>query len=75
MRNPHLLVVIAGFALACSKNQAPPSPAPAGAATLRVGDPVPSVEVPSSDGKKVSLTQFRGKKVVLWFYPKADTPG
>lgn len=27
------------------------------------------------DGRTVSLTDYRGRKVVLWFYPKADTPG
>jgi peroxiredoxin Q/BCP len=42
---------------------------------LKAGDPAPDFEVPDQDGKKVSLKGLRGKRVVLWFYPKADTPG
>ena len=35
----------------------------------------PSFTVKDHNGNTVSLTDFNGKKVVLWFYPKADTPG
>lgn len=42
---------------------------------LDVGDQVPSTLLPSSSGKEVALTDFKGKKVVLYFYPKDDTPG
>lgn len=42
---------------------------------LDIGDSVPDLKLPSSSGKEVSLTDFKGKKVVLYFYPKDDTPG
>lgn len=42
---------------------------------LDVGDKVPTHKLPSSTGKDLSLTDFKGKKVVLYFYPKDDTPG
>jgi peroxiredoxin Q/BCP len=42
---------------------------------LRVGEKAPDFNLFSGDGTKVSLSDFRGKKVVLYFYPKDDTPG
>lgn len=42
---------------------------------LKVNDAAPDFSLPSSDGKDLSLKDFRGKKVVLYFYPKDDTPG
>lgn len=45
------------------------------AKTLELGDIVPDIKLPSSTGKDVSLHDFKGKKVVLYFYPKDDTPG
>lgn len=39
------------------------------------GSAAPSFTLESSSGKKVSLKDFKGKKVVLYFYPKDDTPG
>ena len=42
---------------------------------LDIGDAVPSTRLPSSSGEEVALTDFKGKKVVLYFYPKDDTPG
>ncbi|MGA9363899.1 MAG: thioredoxin-dependent thiol peroxidase [Bacteroidota bacterium] len=42
---------------------------------LKAGDKAPSFTLPSSDGSEVSLSDFKGKKVVLYFYPKDDTPG
>jgi peroxiredoxin Q/BCP len=42
---------------------------------LQVGQPAPDVRVVTHEGKTVSLKDFRGSKVLLWFYPKADTPG
>jgi peroxiredoxin Q/BCP len=42
---------------------------------LNPGDLAPDFSVVSHEGKTVSLRDFRGKKVLLWFYPKADTPG
>ena len=42
---------------------------------LDVGDSVPTFSLPSSSGKEVSLADYKGKKIVLYFYPKDDTPG
>lgn len=42
---------------------------------LSVGTRAPDFKVKDHIGKTVSLADFRGKKVVLWFYPKASTPG
>jgi len=42
---------------------------------LKVGDPAPDFEVLDHNGNSVKLSDFRGKKLVLWFYPKADTGG
>jgi len=42
---------------------------------LKAGDTAPKFTLPSSDGNEISLTDFRGKKVVLYFYPKDETPG
>jgi peroxiredoxin Q/BCP len=46
-----------------------------GAKMLKVGDPAPDFEAVDHRGRKVKLSDLRGSKVVLWFYPKADTPG
>ena len=43
--------------------------------TLNVGDKAPVFSLFGQDGKKVSLSDFKGKKLLLYFYPKADTPG
>ena len=42
---------------------------------LNVGDPAPDFEAIDHRGATVRLRDLRGRKVVLWFYPKADTPG
>ena len=42
---------------------------------LHVGDKAPAFALPSSDGETVSLAKLKGKKVVLYFYPKDATPG
>jgi thioredoxin-dependent peroxiredoxin len=39
------------------------------------GDKAPNFTLPDQDGNKVKLSGLRGQKVVLYFYPKADTPG
>src|ERR1700748_3429555 len=42
---------------------------------MNVGDKVEDFTLQNQDGKDVSLTDFKGKPVVLFFYPRADTPG
>ncbi len=42
---------------------------------LEVGSKAPGFTLPDQDGDEVSLGDFSGKKVVLWFFPKASTPG
>lgn len=42
---------------------------------LRVGDAAPNFTAVTDSGETVSLTDYRGKRVVLYFYPKDDTPG
>ena len=42
---------------------------------LEVGTKAPDFTLPDQDGNPVSLSDFRGKKVVLYFYPKDNTPG
>jgi peroxiredoxin Q/BCP len=42
---------------------------------LEPGDKAPGFTLPDQYGNPVSLSQLRGQKVVLYFYPKADTPG
>jgi peroxiredoxin Q/BCP len=42
---------------------------------LKEGDLAPDFALPSDSGQTVKLANFRGKKVVLYFYPKDDTPG
>jgi thioredoxin-dependent peroxiredoxin len=43
--------------------------------TLQPGDQAPDFTLPKQDGELVSLSGLRGQTVVLYFYPKADTPG
>lgn len=43
--------------------------------SLAVGDPAPAFTLPDESGAPVSLADFKGKKVVIYFYPKDDTPG
>ena len=42
---------------------------------LNVGDKAPVFSLPDADGKKVSLADYRGRKVIVYFYPAASTPG
>jgi thioredoxin-dependent peroxiredoxin len=39
------------------------------------GDPAPEFTLPDADGNEVSLSDYRGRKVVVYFYPAASTPG
>ena len=42
---------------------------------LNLGDAAPDFTLPAHDGRTVKLGDYSGKNVILWFYPKADTPG
>jgi peroxiredoxin Q/BCP len=42
---------------------------------IEQGDRAPDFELPDQDGRAVKLSDFRGQPVVIYFYPKADTPG
>ena len=44
-------------------------------AELSIGDPAPTFDLPRDGGGSVSLADLKGKAVVLYFYPKDDTPG
>jgi len=44
-------------------------------APLAVGDKAPNFKLPGDDGGTVTLADFKGRKLVLYFYPRADTPG
>jgi NAD(P)-dependent dehydrogenase (short-subunit alcohol dehydrogenase family) len=44
-------------------------------AMLKPGDPAPDFDASTTDGKRVSLKDYRGRKLVMYFYPMDDTPG
>ena len=43
--------------------------------TLKAGDPAPDFTLEDQDEKTVKLSDFRGRKVLVYFFPRADTPG
>ena len=43
--------------------------------TLKIGDKAPEFALKSDENKIVKLSDFRGQRVLIFFYPKADTPG
>ncbi|MGE6858312.1 thioredoxin-dependent thiol peroxidase [Bacillus sp. FSL K6-2841] len=43
--------------------------------TIEVGQQVPEIELTSDNGEKIKLSDFKGKHIVLYFYPKDMTPG
>jgi peroxiredoxin Q/BCP len=43
--------------------------------SLTDGDVAPDFQMPATDGRSVSLSGYKGKPFILYFYPKADTPG
>ena len=45
------------------------------ATTLKAGDPAPDFDGITTDGKRVSLKDYRGRRLVMYFYPMDDTPG
>jgi peroxiredoxin Q/BCP len=44
-------------------------------ARLSPGDPAPEFTLPDADGNQVSLSDYRGRRVIVYFYPAASTPG
>ena len=42
---------------------------------LKIGDQAPAFSLPADSEDKISLESFKGKTIVLFFFPKADTPG
>jgi peroxiredoxin Q/BCP len=52
-----------------------PPPAVTAADLLPVGSPAPEFTATAHDGQKIDLAKLKGKNVVLYFYPKDDTPG
>ncbi|XNM62645.1 thioredoxin-dependent thiol peroxidase [Escherichia coli] len=42
---------------------------------LKAGDIAPKFSLPDQDGEQVNLTDFQGQRVLVYFYPKAMTPG
>jgi len=42
---------------------------------LNIGEKAPNFSLKNQEDEQVSLANFKGKKVLLWFYPKASTPG
>ena len=43
--------------------------------TLKIGDEAPAFEAVDQDGNPISIRYYSGKKLILYFYPKDDTPG
>ena len=43
--------------------------------TLKAGDKAPEFQAKNQDGEPISLSDFKGKKLILYFYPKDNTPG
>ena len=42
---------------------------------LKEGDKAPDFNLPNQNDKMISLSDLKGYKIILWFYPKASTPG
>ena len=42
---------------------------------LSIGDKAPDFTLPNYDGINISLSNLKGKKIIIWFFPKASTPG
>jgi peroxiredoxin Q/BCP len=42
---------------------------------LKPGDKAPDFRLPTDNGNQISLADYRGKNVILYFFPKANTPG
>lgn len=69
---PHRAPGAPGRLLASRHMSEAPAPPPT---RLAPGDAAPPFELPDADGRIVALSDFRGRRVVLYFYPAASTPG
>lgn len=65
----------AGAGAAATATRGPGKPKTASAAPLAEGAPAPDFRVALDDGSSAALADFAGSKLVIFFYPKADTPG
>lgn len=64
-----------GSATAAKKPAQPVAGITAGTATLKIGDVAPAFALPRDGGQPVALADFAGRKLVIFFYPRANTPG
>jgi len=42
---------------------------------LKIGDKAPDFNVSNQDGEIIKLSELKNKKILIWFFPKANTPG
>lgn len=71
-----LVLAVALLLVACNKpDSGGPAPAASAAAPLKEGDPAPDVDMTMQDGRHVKLSSLKGQNVVVYFYPKDETPG
>lgn len=73
-RKPRAPKVVVETPAAASAPEAPATSEPP-AAGPKAGEPAPDFEMEDDQGERLSLSRLRGKNVVLYFYPKDDTPG
>jgi peroxiredoxin len=69
MKIAFIMILIIGFLFGASRMFKK------GDDVLKVGDVAPDFTLLSQNKKKVTLKDYRGKRVVVYFFPKADTPG
>lgn len=67
--------LLAGVAAAPLTYGEPPAMNPQTTTMPKVGDAAPAFDLPASDGTRATLADYAGKPLVLYFYPRADTPG
>jgi cytochrome oxidase Cu insertion factor (SCO1/SenC/PrrC family) len=70
-----MLLVLLGLAGSAAAQDPQAQPTPQYSATLKVGDQAPAFKLPASDGNTYSLSDFKGKTIVLAWFPKAFTGG
>ena len=74
MRWPLVLMLATTLVVGCDKSKTPAEGTEA-AANLAAGDTAPDVDMTLHTGETIKLSSLRGSNVLLWFYPKDDTPG